>query len=239
MELLDNQMNKESEYKLLVVSVVVVMLSGLVGIPTMMGLSDLYATKQSKQVPPEKTTVQPERQSQQPSAAAPGATTRQPERQPQFSPEQQEDDNGNDAAIEQKDEQFTDVLQEDDSGNDDDDEEQIEQIEADKKAPIAISDGNIYVVWFSDQNTPNNNSEVLFRSSADGGISFSDKINLSNTTTADSIDAEIAADGSNAIVTWWEHNATNVEPVIRSSADNGVTFGPMLRLATNGTIGEG
>jgi hypothetical protein len=154
------------------------------------------------------------------------------------SPEQQEDDNGNDAAIAQKDEQFTDVLQEDDSGNDDD-EEQIEQNEIDKKAPIAISDGNIYVVWFNDQNTSNNNSEVLFRSSNDSGTTFSDKINLSNTTTADSINAEIVADGSNVIVTWWEHNATNIKPVIRASADNGVTFGPMLRVATNVTIGEG
>jgi flagellar basal body-associated protein FliL len=39
--------------KLLVVTVVVVMVSGLVGATTMMGLSDSYTTKQSKQVPPE------------------------------------------------------------------------------------------------------------------------------------------------------------------------------------------
>ncbi len=55
---------------------------------------------------PEKTTVQPERQSQQPSEA-PGVTTVPPERQLQASPEQQED--GINAAIEQKDEQFRNV----------------------------------------------------------------------------------------------------------------------------------
>ena len=138
-------------------------------------------------------------------------------------------------AIEQKDEQFRDVLQEDDNANDE--EELDEQIEIDKKAPIAISGDNVYIVWFNDQNTPNNTSEVLFRSSADGGITFTDKINLSNTTAADSINAEIAADGNNVVVSWWKRNNTSNEPVARISNDNGQTFGPILKLATNGTIG--
>jgi hypothetical protein len=103
-------------------------------------------------------------------------------------------------------------------------------------AHVAISGDNTYIAWWTNET---GNDEVMFRSSNDGGTTFSDKINLSNTTTADSINAEIVADGSNVIVTWWEHNATNIEPVIRASADNGVTFGPMLRVATNGTIGEG
>jgi hypothetical protein len=219
--------------KLLVVTITVVMVSGLVGIPTMMGLSDSYATKQSKQVPPEKTTVQPERQSQQPSEA-PEDTAVQPERQSQFASERQED--GNDAAIEQKDEQIRDVQEEeDDNENTGDDEDRVE---IDKKAPVIISGDNVYVVWFNDQNTPNNNSEVQFRSSTDGGITFADKINLSNMTSADSINAEIAVNGNNVIITWWERNATSIEPVVRASSDSGATFGPMLRLATNGTIGE-
>lgn len=217
--------------KLLVVTIGVVMVSGLVGIPPMMGgLSDSYATKQSKQAPPEKTTGRPERQSQQPSEA-PGATT-VPERQSQFGSERQED--GNDAAVEQKDEQIRDVQQEEDDNENNGDNE--EQVEIDKKAPVAVSDDNVYVVWFNDQNTPNNNSEVLFRSSTDGGVTFADKINLSNTTAADSINAEVAADGNNVVITWWERNATGEDPVIRASADNGATFGPMLTLATNGTI---
>jgi hypothetical protein len=240
--------------KLLIITIIVVMVSCLVGTTTMMGLSDSYATKQSKQVPPEKTTVQPERQSQQPSAA-PGATTVPPERQSQqpseapesqrqtqsgFEPsnpaEQQEDENN---VIDQKDEQIRDVQEEEgDDENNGDNGEQIERAEIDKKAPIAISGDNVFIVWFNGQNTPNNNSEILFRSSVDGGITFADKINLSNTTTADSINAEIAADGSNVIVTWWEHNATSEEPVVRASTDSGATFGPILSLSANGTIGE-
>lgn len=102
-------------------------------------------------------------------------------------------------------------------------------------APIAISGENVYIVWFSDKNMPNNNSEVFFRASNNGGATFGDKINLSNTTTADSTDTEIAADGDEVIVTWWERNQTSNEPVFRASVDNGLTFGPLLKLGTNGT----
>ena len=79
----------------------------------------------------------------------------------------------------------------------------------------------------------------MFRTSTDGGTTFADKINLSNSTDAESQDVEIAADGDNVIVTWWERNATSNEPVFRMSTDNGETFGPLLRLSTNGTIGSG
>jgi hypothetical protein len=104
-------------------------------------------------------------------------------------------------------------------------------------AHIAISGENVYIVWFSDKNMPNNNSEVFFRASNNEAATFGDKINLSNTTTADSIDAEIAADGDEVIVTWWERNQTSNDPVFRASVDNGLTFGPLLKLGTNGTIG--
>ena len=46
------------------------------------------------------------------------------------------------------------VLQEDDDENNGGNEEQIEKVEIDKKAPIAISGDNVYIVWFNDQNTP-------------------------------------------------------------------------------------
>lgn len=80
--------------------------------------------------------------------------------------------------------------------------------------------------------------ELMFRSSSDNGATFGDKINLSNTTTADSVDVEIAAEGDNMIITWWERNQTAEEPVARISTDNGATFGPLLKLAANGTISQ-
>jgi hypothetical protein len=95
-------------------------------------------------------------------------------------------------------------------------------------APIAISGENIYITWWSNKT---GNNEVLFRASNDGGATFSDKINLSNTTEAEPALSEsgltqIAAEGSNVVVTWWETNSTTGEPVARISTDNGATFGP-------------
>ena len=99
----------------------------------------------------------------------------------------------------------------------------------------AISGDNVYLVWFSNKT---GDWEALFRGSSDGGTTFGDKINLSNTTDADSTDTEIAADGDNVMVSWWERNQTSEEPVARISIDNGATFGPLLKLSTNGTIGQ-
>ena len=78
----------------------------------------------------------------------------------------------------------------------------------------------------------------MLRASTDGGSIFGNKINLSNTTNADSWKAEIDSDADSVVVTWWETNRTSDVPVIRVSTDNGATFGPMLTLAQNGTIGE-
>ena len=104
------------------------------------------------------------------------------------------------------------------------------------RAPIATSGDNAYITWWSNKT---GNMEVMFRASADKGVTFGDKMNLSNTTAADSDDAEIAASGDSVYVTWWERNDTSDTPVARVSNDNGATFGPLLMLATNGTIGGG
>ena len=104
------------------------------------------------------------------------------------------------------------------------------------KAPSVITGENVYVVWWTDQGTENANGEVMFRASSDSGDTFSNSTNLSNTIDADSVDAEIAADGDSVIVTWWERNQTSDVPVARVSTDAGDTFGPMIMLGANGTI---
>jgi hypothetical protein len=38
-------------------------------------------------------------------------------------------------------------------------------------------------------------------------------------------------------VSWWETNQSSVEPLIVLSGDRGATFGPILKLSNNGTIG--
>ena len=104
------------------------------------------------------------------------------------------------------------------------------------RAPPAITGDNIYVAWWTN-NTANGNEEVNFRASNDGGQTFGDKINLSNTTNSDSSNVEIESDADSIVVSWWETNQTTTTPVMRVSNDNGATFGPVLRLAPNGTIG--
>jgi hypothetical protein len=106
---------------------------------------------------------------------------------------------------------------------------------ASERAPTVITGDTVYVVWWTD-NTPGNDGEVMFRASTDDGATFTDKINLSNTTGIDSVDAEIAAEGATVIVTWWERNQTSDTPVARISTDAGETFGPMMMLGANGTI---
>jgi hypothetical protein len=104
------------------------------------------------------------------------------------------------------------------------------------RAPIATSgDKGVYITWWTNQS---GNWDVFFKASTDGGKTFGSKINLSNSKGVISNDAEIAAAGSNVYVSWWERaNATSDEPVLRISSDNGKTFGPILKLATNGSIG--
>ena len=98
----------------------------------------------------------------------------------------------------------------------------------------SIFENDVYVAWWTNKT---GNDEVMYRLSSDAGKTFTDKVNLSNTPNSDSVDVEISADEGRVAVSWWERNQTVNEPVIRISNDNGKTFGPVLKLATNGTIG--
>jgi hypothetical protein len=104
----------------------------------------------------------------------------------------------------------------------------------DRKAPPAITGDNVYVAWWDNKA---GNNEVFFRASTDKGQTFGEKINLSNTPNANSTRVEIDSDANSVVVTWWETNQTSNAPVMRISTDNGKTFGPILKLATNGSIG--
>jgi hypothetical protein len=98
-----------------------------------------------------------------------------------------------------------------------------------KAAPIAISgDNNAYIAWW---NNKTGNDEVMFKASTDGGKTFGNKMNLSNSSNSESQDVQIAASGSNVYVTWWERNQTSNEPVLRISHDNGKSFGPTIMLS--------
>jgi hypothetical protein len=99
-----------------------------------------------------------------------------------------------------------------------------------KRAPIATSGSNVYLVWSSNQT---GNWEISFRASSDNGKIFGQKINLSN-DTSDSTDPQIAASGSNVYITWWntvDKKSAVREPVMRVSNDNGKSFGETIKLS--------
>jgi len=98
----------------------------------------------------------------------------------------------------------------------------------------SIFENDVYVAWWTNKT---GNDEVMYRLSSDSGKTFTDKVNLSNTPNSDSVDVEISADEGRVAVSWWERNQTLNEPVIRISTDNGKTFGPVLKLASDGPIG--
>ncbi|MDQ3966766.1 MAG: exo-alpha-sialidase [Thermoproteota archaeon] len=97
-------------------------------------------------------------------------------------------------------------------------------------APMAESGDNVYVVWWSNRT---GQFEVMFRASTDGGQTFSDKVNLSNTTEGQSLQATVAASGDNVYVMYLDNQTGNVETYIRTSTDAGETFGPPVMI--NGT----
>ena len=79
----------------------------------------------------------------------------------------------------------------------------------------------------------------MFRATNVGGKTFGDNINQSNSSDADSWRVEITGEGENVVVSWWETNQTSDVPVARVSNDAGETFGPLMMLAANGTLGSG
>ena len=99
----------------------------------------------------------------------------------------------------------------------------------------AVTGDHVYAAWWSNET---GNNEVYFRASESRGQFFADKINLSDSPNAESARVQIDSDAQSVVVTWWETNQTEDMPVMRVSNDYGKTFGPLLQLAANGTIGS-
>ena len=64
-------------------------------------------------------------------------------------------------------------------------------------APVAASGQNVYVTWATNKT---GNWDVMFRASNDSGKTFADKIDLSQSPTANSFHSNVAASGKNVYV---------------------------------------
>lgn len=96
---------------------------------------------------------------------------------------------------------------------------------------VATSGNNVYVVW---HDTALGNSEILYKRSIDGGISFSivNKLSFNAGTSA-----SITASGNNVYVVW--RDVQNSDIVYRWSDFGGEAFYPEINLSDNaGSSGE-
>jgi hypothetical protein len=100
----------------------------------------------------------------------------------------------------------------------------------------ASGNNNEYAVWWD--NTTGN-WEVLFTRSTDGGKTFGDPVNISNSPDARSVGARIATDKANNVYVSWidiDKNTGQKQVLFRSSNDNGKTFGsPVIVGSSNAT----
>jgi len=86
----------------------------------------------------------------------------------------------------------------------------------------ASGSNNEYVAWWDNKT---GNLEVDFVKSTDGGKTFGDTINISNSPDSRSVGARIAAQGNNVYISWMEIKPGEKDVMFRASNDNGGTFG--------------
>jgi len=94
---------------------------------------------------------------------------------------------------------------------------------------VAVSGSNVYVVW--DDNTPVN-TEIYFRRSADGGVTWEKQVRLTSNDGA-SWRPAVAASGANVYVVWQDETPGNHDIYLRKSGDNGETWQAEKRLVNN------
>jgi N,N-dimethylformamidase beta subunit-like, C-terminal len=101
----------------------------------------------------------------------------------------------------------------------------------------AYGNNNVYLVW--EENNQLQNGEILFRRSIDGGQTFGDIINLSD-SIRNSTSPQIALAGNgNLYIIWQEEDNANKKGSIylRSSVNYGATFGKKISLSGRDTTG--
>ena len=96
---------------------------------------------------------------------------------------------------------------------------------------IAAYGNNVYAIWADDTS---GNREVLFTRSEDNSTSFEKIKNVSNTTSSDSFNQEIAVFGDNVYVVWLDQGADgNTSILLKVSSDGGATFGKTVHISNN------
>lgn len=94
---------------------------------------------------------------------------------------------------------------------------------------IALEGSTLYVAW---TDTYNANSDIYFRRSSDGGVSWDAEIEVNDILTGDQYAPAIAVDGSgNVFLAWTDTRDGNADIYTAAGSDSGgvIAFGPDLR----------
>ncbi len=99
----------------------------------------------------------------------------------------------------------------------------------------AASKNNVYVVWSeSTQSSTDNNYDIYFKASSDGGKTFGRTINLSDNPSF-SEHPQIAAVENNVYVVWTDNTSGHKEVLFRMSTNEGKAFGKVLTISDENT----
>src|SRR5688572_18425878 len=103
---------------------------------------------------------------------------------------------------------------------------------------IAASGNNTYVVWQDDNfgegvSYDRKNYDILFARSVDGGKSFQNITNLSNSTAISERPTIVAYD-NNVYVIWVENGLNERNILFRKSTDGGNTFDQTIHMGSSG-----
>jgi hypothetical protein len=98
-------------------------------------------------------------------------------------------------------------------------------------SPSVAASGNVvHVSWYD---LRDGNSEIYYKRSADGGLTWGADMRLTNNTAGSTLPA-VAVAGTDVHVAWEEYRHGPAEIYYKRSADGGVTWGADTRLTNNG-----
>lgn len=94
---------------------------------------------------------------------------------------------------------------------------------------ISVYGDNIYVTWYSGEE---DNTDIFYRKSGDGGNSFGSVVNLSNNPQSTSLNPHIASNGKNVYIVWQDDDApSNFDIFYKKSSNDGNSFGSVVNLS--------
>jgi len=94
---------------------------------------------------------------------------------------------------------------------------------------IAVSGNNIFVVWYDASNQEN---FIFFTRSTDGGLTFSNPINLSPDNSISKY-PQVVSNDNNVYVIWHDYSQGNGDIFLIESVDYGATFDGIKNLSNN------